>query len=153
MQNEYNRKPSRYHGGAWWRSGWGTALQTDRSRDRFPVVIGIFHLHNPSGRTVALRSTQPLTDMSTRKGGRCVGLTTLPPSCADCLKLWEPQPPGTLKVCNGIALPLVDTIWLNTLQHWHNGIEENLNSVYLLKGVSRSCLMSSAMIRVQLWLL
>jgi hypothetical protein len=30
-------------------------------------VIGIFHLHNPSGRTMALRLTQPLTQMSTRK--------------------------------------------------------------------------------------
>jgi len=36
--------------------------------------------------------TQPLTEMSTRnisggKGGRCVGLTTLPPSCADCREI------------------------------------------------------------------
>ena len=30
------------------------------------------------------------------KGGRCVGLTTLPPSCADCLGNWEPQHPGNL---------------------------------------------------------
>jgi hypothetical protein len=29
-------------------------------------VIGIFHRHNPSGRTVALGLTQPLTEMSTR---------------------------------------------------------------------------------------
>jgi hypothetical protein len=29
-------------------------------------VTGIFHLHIPSGRTVALRLTQPLTEMSTR---------------------------------------------------------------------------------------
>jgi len=29
------------------------------------------------------------------KGGRCVGLTTLPPSCADCLEIWEPQPLGS----------------------------------------------------------
>ena len=36
------------------------------------------------------------------KGGRCVGLTTLPPSCADCLDIWEPQPPGTLRVCPGL---------------------------------------------------
>jgi hypothetical protein len=28
-------------------------------------VIGIFQLHNPSGHTMALRSTQPLTEMST----------------------------------------------------------------------------------------
>jgi hypothetical protein len=29
-------------------------------------VIGIFHWHNPSGCTMALGSTQPLTEMSTR---------------------------------------------------------------------------------------
>jgi hypothetical protein len=29
-------------------------------------VIGIFHLHNPSGHTMALRLTQPLTEISTR---------------------------------------------------------------------------------------
>jgi hypothetical protein len=62
----------------------------------------IFFLHNPCGRTMALGLTQPLTEMSTRniswgKGGRCIGLTTLPPSCAHCLKIWEHQPPRTLK--------------------------------------------------------
>ena len=29
------------------------------------VVIGIFHWHNPSGHTMALDSTQPLTEMNT----------------------------------------------------------------------------------------
>jgi len=29
-------------------------------------VTGIFHWHNPSGRTTVLRLTQPLTEMSTR---------------------------------------------------------------------------------------
>ena len=36
------------------------------------------------------------------KDGRCVRLTTLPPSCADCLEIWEPQPPGTLRACPGL---------------------------------------------------
>jgi hypothetical protein len=36
------------------------------------------------------------------KGGRCVGLTTLPPSCADCLEIWEPRTPGTLRACPGL---------------------------------------------------
>jgi hypothetical protein len=62
--------------------------------------------------------TQPLTEMSTRnisgeQSGRCVGLTILPPSCADCLEIWEPQPPATLRVCpglNGIALTLPFTL-------------------------------------------
>ena len=30
------------------------------------------------------------------KGGRCVGLTTLTPSRADCLEIWESQPTGNL---------------------------------------------------------
>jgi hypothetical protein len=54
-------------------------------------------------------ATQHLTEMRTRniswgeggKGGRCLGLTTLPPSCADCLAIWEPHPPGTLSACPG----------------------------------------------------
>jgi len=36
------------------------------------------------------------------KGGWCVRLMTLPPSCADCLEIWEPQPPGTLGACPGL---------------------------------------------------
>ena len=42
---------------------------------------------------MTLGLTQPLTEIS--KGGWCVGLT-LPPSCAKCHEIWEPQPPGTL---------------------------------------------------------
>ena len=52
------------------------------------------------------------------KGGRCVGLTTLPPSCASCLEIWEPQPPepsGPVLACKGIALPL--QLSLRILQH------------------------------------
>jgi len=25
-----------------------------------------------------------------------------PPSCADCLEMWESQPPGTLRACPGL---------------------------------------------------
>ena len=62
---------------------------------------------------MALESTQPLTKMSTRciswgKGGRCVRLTTLLPSCAVVMKsenlnFLEPSEP--LQACNGTALP------------------------------------------------
>ena len=38
------------------------------------------------------------------KGGQWVGLTTLPPSYADCLEGWEPHPPGTLRACAGIVI-------------------------------------------------
>jgi len=36
------------------------------------------------------------------KDGRCLGLKTLPPSCADCLEIWEPQSLGTLRACPGL---------------------------------------------------
>ena len=36
------------------------------------------------------------------KDDQCVGLTILPPSCADCLEIWELQPPGTLGACPGL---------------------------------------------------
>jgi len=43
---------------------WGTALQVGRSRVRFPMgSIVNFHWRNPSGRTVTLGSTQPLTEI------------------------------------------------------------------------------------------
>jgi len=28
--------------------------------------------------------------------------TTLPPSCANYVDIWEPQPPGTLRACPGL---------------------------------------------------
>ena len=62
---------------------------------------------------MTLGSTQPLTEMSTRKiswgkGGWCVRLTTLPPSCAVVMKsgnLKFLEPSGPLRVCNGTDLP------------------------------------------------
>jgi hypothetical protein len=64
------------------------------------------------------------------KGGRCLWLTTLPTSCAecleiwesqlsgiirgvDCLEIWEPQPPRTLRAYPGIALLLWTLKFLN----------------------------------------
>jgi hypothetical protein len=82
------------------------------------VSLGFFHFLNPSGRTMALGPTQPLREMSTRnifwggvgvKGGRCVGLTTLPSSSADCPEIprasTSPIPKGFVQSCKGAALP------------------------------------------------
>jgi hypothetical protein len=53
--------------GPWWRS-WLRHYATNwKVAGSIPNgVIGIFHWHNPFGRTVALESTQPLTETSTR---------------------------------------------------------------------------------------
>jgi hypothetical protein len=47
--------------------GWGTVLQAERSPVRVPDVVDFFNLPNPSSRTMALVSTQSLTEMNTRK--------------------------------------------------------------------------------------
>ena len=58
---------------------------------------------------MALGSIQPLTEMCTRniswgsKGGWCGGLTTLPPSCAECLEIRDPKRIMTLRACPGLC--------------------------------------------------
>ena len=37
------------------------------------------------------------------KDGRCVGLTTLPPYCADCLEIGEPNPQGLSRPVMGLV--------------------------------------------------
>jgi hypothetical protein len=53
-------------------AGWGTILQAGRSPVRIPDEVEILNLPNPSSRTMALVSTQALTEMSTRNlpGGK-----------------------------------------------------------------------------------
>jgi hypothetical protein len=73
---------------------------------------------------MAQGSTQPLTEMSTRNvsrgiGDRFVGLTTLSPSGADLLKIWEAQPPGTLRARQELLMELLTERcrkWLNADQ-------------------------------------
>jgi hypothetical protein len=93
-------------GGAIGRS---TALQAARSRIFIHGVIWIFHWLNPSGRTMALESTQPLTDLVPGmsvggQGGQYVGLKTVPYSCTDYLEsLNLLQPQRSVQACIGIA--------------------------------------------------
>jgi hypothetical protein len=44
------------------------------------------------------------------KSGRCLGLTTLPPSCADCLEIWKHQTPGTP---HALSMPVMGLIYCN----------------------------------------
>ena len=76
---------------------------------------------------------QPLTEMSTRivswvKSGRCVRLTTLPPSCTDCLDIWpivlksgNPNIPGTLR--DGPGLTYLLTPWCRVLLEKLTGLQ------------------------------
>ena len=63
----YFSKLTTHFGGTRWRSWLRHCATSRKVAGSIPDgVTGIFHWHYPSGRTMALRSTQPLTEMSTR---------------------------------------------------------------------------------------
>jgi len=109
--------------------GWGTALHAGRSRVQFQMVSLEFFIDIilpvalwPWGWISLWQKWVPGIFLG-GKGGRCVRLTNLPPSCADCLEMWEPQPSGTLRACNGTALTFVWTRCSYTLQDSLLGVE------------------------------
>jgi hypothetical protein len=63
--------------------GLGTALQTWRSRIRLEFSIDINHPINSDSNRNEYQEY-----FLGGKGGRCVGLTSLPPSYANCLQIW-----------------------------------------------------------------
>ena len=106
--------------------GWSTCRRVAGSiPDGF---TGIFHLNNPSGRTMALGLTQPLTEMSTRniswgvKGSRCVGLKPYHLHVSTVLKsgnLNLLEPSGPVEACNGIALHVCNTLLPRSALFWY----------------------------------
>jgi hypothetical protein len=79
--------------GMQWRSWLKPCSTTGMSRVRFPVGSFGYFIDLILPARLSVGSTQHLPEMSTRsiywrnKGGRCVGLTTLPPSCFVCLEI------------------------------------------------------------------
>jgi hypothetical protein len=95
--------------------GWGTALQVGRSQVRFSMVSLEFFIdiilrpYYGPGVDLASYRNQYQEYFLGVKGGRCVWLTTLPPSCADCLVnlgasyCWNPQ---------GLSRPVMGLLYL-----------------------------------------
>jgi hypothetical protein len=109
--------PSIRKGACCWCRSWLRHCTTNRKvASSIPDgVIGIFHWHNPSGRTMALGLTQPLTEMSTRNiswGVKATGGSGWQPYHLHVpivlksgrLNLLEPY--GPVQACNEISLPL-----------------------------------------------
>ena len=74
-----------------WRS-WLRHCATSRK-----VAVSSFRWYNSSGRSgvdSAYNRSEYQEYFLGDKGGRCVGLTILPPSSADCLEIWELVPSG-----------------------------------------------------------
>ena len=103
-------------GGTRWHSWLRHCATSRKVTGSIPYgVNGIFHWHNPSGRTMTLGLTQPLIEMSTRNiswGVKAAGALGWQPYHfhvlivlkSGSLKLLESS--GPVQTCNGIALPL-----------------------------------------------
>jgi hypothetical protein len=50
-------------------------------------------------------SNEPVCQYLRTRNTRCSTVYIFTHSSFDCLKIWEPQPPGTLRACNGFAFP------------------------------------------------
>ena len=92
---------------------WGTVLQAGRSHSIPCGVMVLLHWLNPSGHIVVLGSTlrKWVPAVSPRiEDGQCVGLTTLPPSCADCLDVLGASTSWSRK---GLSRPVTGLLYLN----------------------------------------
>ena len=98
--------------------GWGTALQARRSRVRFPMVSLELFIDIILPASIWLWGWLSLYQkwvpgiFPRGKGSRCVWLSILLHLCANCLEIWKPQPPGTLRACPG---PSWDYLYLYLL--------------------------------------
>jgi len=73
------------------------------------------------------------------KPGRCVGLKTLPPSCADCLEIWEPQPLGTLRACPGRNILILLASCQQTCMAYNIAVCTVKNSWWWTEELSETC--------------
>jgi len=99
-----------------WGARWHSELQTGRSRVRFPMVSLEFFIDIippvapwPWGRLSLQHKWVPGVFLGV-KGGRCVRLTTLPPSCAVFMRSGKHnflERSGPLQACNGTDVPFI----------------------------------------------
>ena len=116
MENHYTTRVMFYSAARCGAVGWGTALQAGRSRVRFPIRPLRFFFDVIRRVDSGSNRNEYQKYFLEGKGGWCEGLTNLPPSCADCIEIWEPQTPGALTACPGLLQGLL-CLYLITLYY------------------------------------
>ena len=113
-------------------------------------VIGIFHWHKippialwPWGR-LSLKQKWVPGAFPGGKGGRCVRLTTLPPSCAVVMKsgnLNFLEPSGPFQVCNGTALPFTSSrcMWSISVCLFFRSVQHHTWYIHLFITFTTTC--------------
>jgi len=116
----------------------GTALNDRKVTVSFPdAIIENFHLLNPSGNIIALGSTYPVTEMSTRDISWREAWQSYHFHLPIVYKFLEPKISGTLRACPGQWLDrfmdclfnipdfVCDYLFLKILQPWHEDCREH----------------------------
>ena len=119
----------------------GIVLQTGRPRVRFPMLSLKYFTD-----LILLAALWPWDRSDTNrneyqeyflrsKGGRGVGLTSLSPSCADCLENWKHQPAGNLRACPGLYRDFFSFLCISTDTPWRwlSIIVEPCRSVFIFR--------------------
>jgi len=114
--------------------GWDTELQVEKCGFNSRWATGKFLWLNPSGRTVALGSTHPPAEKSARDG-RCEGLKTLPPWCADSLGFLGGSTPcsplGPVRQVKGeTGLPFIHATHFDNTVLWTG---RSVNKLFILQ--------------------
>jgi hypothetical protein len=115
---------------------WGTVLQAERSRVRFPMVsLEFFWPRYGPGVGSHSNRNECQEYFQGGKGGRWLGLTILPPSCADCHEIWDTQPTGTLRACPGL---LTDCLTVLSLEAFMFG-DRSITSRHIILILTVPC--------------
>ena len=125
--------------------GWGTALRARGFDSRwcqwkFSLTYSLRPHYGPVADSASNRNENHENFLG-GKGGRCVGLTTLPPSCANCLEIWELlEPSGPVQICNGVPIPFYNegflpSVKIHNLRNnslilpWKSGVMANIERI------------------------
>ena len=83
-------------------------------------LISSFWLHCGPGVNSASSRNEYQPYFLGGKGGQYIGLTTSPPSCTNCLEIFEPQPPGNFRACPGLQWDCFTFAFMTNIDEKHD---------------------------------